>query len=155
MEDFPCLLDDANSSDGESTSLEWQEYFSQSQLQDKTDALPCHTHLPVYMLVNHWHSQQNSKEEYKPWKWGATARYYTSHTKIMLPMKKLVRTMTIVKMQTAVVWSCLLFIRSGQNHLARHSERGKKTRQMVEEVRRQHQGVDRPEVCQVPENWEK
>ena len=31
--------------------------------------------------------------------------------------------------QTAVVWSCLPFIRSGQYHLARHSERGKKTRQ--------------------------
>ena len=29
--------------------------------------------------------------------------------------------------QTAVVWSCLPFIRSGQNHLARHSERGKQT----------------------------
>ena len=27
--------------------------------------------------------------------------------------------------QTAVVWSCFPFIRSGQNHLARHSERGK------------------------------
>ena len=36
--------------------------------------------------------------------------------------------------QTEVVWSCLLFIRSGQNHLARHSERGKKTRQTEEEV---------------------
>ena len=33
------------------------------------------------------------------------------------------------EMQTAVVWQCLPFIRSGQNHLARHSERGKKTRQ--------------------------
>ena len=29
--------------------------------------------------------------------------------------------------QTAVVWSCLPLIRSGQNHLASHSERGKKT----------------------------
>ena len=28
------------------------------------------------------------------------------------------------EMQTAVVWSCLPFIRSGQNHLARRSERG-------------------------------
>ena len=38
--------------------------------------------------------------------------------------------LTIVKKtQTAVVWSCFPFIRSGQNHLARHSERGKKTRQ--------------------------
>ena len=54
-------------------------------------------------------------------------------------------------MQTAVVWSCLLFIRSGQNHLARHSERGKKTRQIEEEVRRKHQGMDRPGVRQVPE----
>ena len=53
--------------------------------------------------------------------------------------------------QTAVVWSCLPFIRSGQNHLARHSERGKKTRQTEEEVGRQHQGMDRLGVCQVPE----
>ena len=39
--------------------------------------------------------------------------------------------------QTAVVWSCLLFVRSGQNHLARHRERGKKTRQTEKEVGRQ------------------
>ena len=48
--------------------------------------------------------------------------------------------------QTAVVWSCFPFIRSGQNHLARHSERGKKTRHTEEEVGRQHQGMDRPGV---------
>ena len=53
--------------------------------------------------------------------------------------------------QTAQVWSCLQFIRSGQNHLARHSERGKKTRQTKEEVGRQHQGMDRPGVRQVPD----
>ena len=53
--------------------------------------------------------------------------------------------------QTAVVWSCLPFIRSGQNHLARHSERGKKTRQTEEQVGRQHQEMDRPGVRQVPE----
>ena len=53
--------------------------------------------------------------------------------------------------QTAVVWSCLPFIRSGQNHLARHSERGKKTRQTEEEVGRQHHGMDRPGVRQVPQ----
>ena len=33
------------------------------------------------MLVNHGPSQQSSKEEYKPWKCGATTRYYASHTK--------------------------------------------------------------------------
>ena len=59
--------------------------------------------------------------------------------------------LTIVESQTVVVWTCLPFIRSGQNHLARHSERGKKTRQTEEEVGRQHQGVDRPGVLQVPE----
>ena len=41
--------------------------------------------------------------------------------------------------------------RSSQNHLARHSERGKKTRQTEEEVGRQHQGMDRPGVRQVPD----
>ena len=40
------------------------------------------------MLVNHGPSQQSSKEEYKPWKWGATARYYTSHTKTMIQTRK-------------------------------------------------------------------
>ena len=53
--------------------------------------------------------------------------------------------------RTAVVWSCLTLIRSGKNHLARHSERGKKTRKTEEEVERQHQGMDRPGVRQVPE----
>ena len=51
--------------------------------------------------------------------------------------------------QTAVVWSCLPFVKSGQNHLARHSERGEKTRRTKEEVGRQ--GMDRPGVRQVPE----
>ena len=53
--------------------------------------------------------------------------------------------------QTALVRSCLPLIRCGKNHLARHSERGKKTRQTEEEVGRQHQGMDRPGVRQVPE----
>ena len=41
------------------------------------------THPSSCMLLNHGSSQQSSKEEYKPRKWGATARYYTSHTKTM------------------------------------------------------------------------
>ena len=60
--------------------------------------------------------------------------------------------LTIVKRRKlTVVWSCLPFIGSGQNHLARHSEREKKTRQTEEEVGKQHQGMDRPGVRQVPE----
>ena len=55
--------------------------------------------------------------------------------------------LTIVKRQeTAVVWACLPFIRSGQNLLARHSERGMKTRQTEDEIGRQDQGIGRPEV---------
>ena len=50
-----------------------------------------------------------------------------------------------------MAWSCLPFVRSGENYLARHSKRGKKTRQTEEEAGRQHQGMDRPEVCQVAE----
>ena len=55
------------------------------------------------------------------------------------------------KTQTAVLWTFLPFNRSGQNHFARHSEKGKKTRQIEEEVGRQLQGMDRPGVWQVPE----
>ena len=49
------------------------------------------------------------------------------------------------------VWSCLLFIRSGQNHLSRHSERAKMTRQTEEEMGKHHRGIDRPGVRQVPD----
>ena len=46
------------------------------------------SHPSSCMLVNHGPSQQSSKEEYKPQKWGATGRCYTSHTKTMLPTRK-------------------------------------------------------------------
>ena len=42
-----------------------------------------------------------------------------------------------------MVWSCFPFSRSGQNHLARHRERGKKARQTEEEMGKQ-QEMDRP-----------
>ena len=41
------------------------------------------------------------------------------------------------EIHTEVVWTCLLLIRSGQNHLARHSEMGKKTRCTEKQVGRQ------------------
>ena len=47
------------------------------------------SHPSSCMLVNHGPSQQSSKEEYEPWKCGATARYYTSHTQTMLPQGSL------------------------------------------------------------------
>ena len=39
---------------------------------------------------------------------------------------------------------------SGQNYLARHIEKGRKTRQTEKEGGRQHQGMDKPGVRQVP-----
>ena len=42
------------------------------------------------------------------------------------------------------VWTCLPFIRSGQNHLSWHSAKGKKTRQTEKEEGRQHHGMGRP-----------
>ena len=56
------------------------------QFQASSDALPCQIHF-FCMLVNHGPSQQSSNI-YKPWKWGVTARYYTSHAKTMLPTRK-------------------------------------------------------------------
>ena len=53
--------------------------------------------------------------------------------------------------QTEVAWACLPFITSGQNYRARHSERRKKTMQTEKEVRKQHQGMDRHGICQVPD----
>ena len=50
-----------------------------------------------------------------------------------------------------MVSTCLTFIRSGQNHLAGHRDRGKQTSQTEKVVGRQHQGMDRPGVRQVPE----
>ena len=46
------------------------------------------SHPSFCMLANHGSWQQSSKKEYKPWKWGAMARYYASHTKTMLPTRK-------------------------------------------------------------------
>ena len=52
--------------------------------------------------------------------------------------------------QTAVARSCFPFIRSGRNHLERHSGRGKTTRPTEEAVGRHYQGTDRPGFRQVP-----
>ena len=70
---------DDSSIDKVETSLERQEHLS--QFQDITDALPCHFHLNSCVLVDHGPSQKSSKEEYKPWKWAATAKFYASHAK--------------------------------------------------------------------------
>ena len=140
------------------TSLERQEYFS--QFQDMADALPCHIFLPVCLWIMDPHSRA-PKENISH---GNEVLLQDSTHLIQRPCyqrgspcqdpagKQTTRRPDhCKKTQTAVVWSYLLFIRSGQNHLARRSERGKKTRQTEEEVGRQHLGIDKPGVCQVPE----
>ena len=123
---------DNSSIDKAETNLDWQEYFS--QLQDMTDVLPCHIHLPVCFWIMDPHSRAQKKN--------------TSHENEVLPQD----TTHLIQrpcyqqgspcqdpagnwttrrppddrkeMKTAVVWPCFPFIRSGQNHLARHSEKG-------------------------------
>ena len=65
------------------------------------------------------------------------------------PHKDLLTILKRCKLQwySHVSWSSGL----AKKHLARHSERGKKARQTEEEVGRQHLGIDKPGVCQVPE----
>ena len=140
-------------------SLEWQKYFS--QFQDTTDALPCHSHLPVCLWImgpHSWAPNKNTSHgnEVLPhdtthliqrpcYQRGSPCQDPAGNRTTRRPPDYCKET------QTAVVWSCLPFFRSGQNHLARHSERRKKTRRTKEEVGRQHQGMDRPGVRQVPE----
>ena len=45
-------------------------------------------HSSSCMLVNHGPSQQSWKEKCEPWKWGANARYYATHTKTILSTRK-------------------------------------------------------------------
>ena len=142
----------------------WNRYFPPHHPSVCPSGLPCRVHLPVCLWIMDPHSRAPKKN--------------TSHGNEVLPQD----TTHLIQRpcyqrgspcqdpagnwitwrspddrketQTAVVWSCFTLIGSGQNHLARHSERGKKTRQAEEEVGRQHQGMDRPGIRQVPEGGE-
>ena len=140
----------------------WTQFLESYSYSSRiwTDVLPCHIHLPVYLWIMDPHSRAPKKN--------------TSHGNEVLPQdtthliqspcyqrespcqdpagNRITRRPDDRKeTQTAVVWSCFPFIRSGQIHLAKHSEKGKKTWQTEQEVGRQHQGMDRPWVRQVPE----
>ena len=119
------------------TGLDRQENFSQFQLT--TDALRCHIHLPV-CFVNQRPSQQGCKEEYDPWNemlpQGTTHLRQRPCYQWRSPCpdpagNRATRRPSDYRKepQTEVVWTCIPFIRSGQNCLARHSERREKTRQ--------------------------
>ena len=59
--------------------------------------------------------------------------------------------LTIIETQTEVVWTCLPFIRSGQNHFARHSEKGEEYKADTRKGGKTNKGMDGLGVCQVPE----
>ena len=124
--------------------------------------LMCSLVISIFLFACESFSQQTCKEEYKPWnaalvqyitlpiprpccQWGSLCQDPAGNQTTWRPSDHHKET------QTEVVWTCLLFIRSGQNHLEKHSERVKKIRQTEKEVGRQQQGVDRPRVCHVPE----
>ena len=115
---------------------------------------------PIFLYAcESWALTASSKEKYKPWKWSATRKIlpiqrpcYQRGSPCRDPADNRTTRRSpdhCKETQTAVVWTCLSFITSGRNHLARHTERGKKTRQTVEEVGRQHEGMEK--VRQVPE----
>ena len=129
-------------------------YFS--QFQDTTDAFPCHIHLPVCLRIMDPHSRSPNKNTNHG---NEVLPQYTTHLikrpcyERESPCQGPAGNWTTQRppdhhreTQTAVVWSCLPFLRSGQYHLARHSERGKKTWQTEEDMGRQHEGMDRPGV---------
>ena len=111
-----------------------QEHFS--QFQGTTDAIPCHILLPVYLRImdsNKRAAKKNASHgnEVLPqdtthliqrpcYQRGSlcqdpagnrTTRRPSDHRK---------------EVQTEVVWTCLLFIRFGHNHRARHSKGGRR-----------------------------
>ena len=115
------------------------------------------------MLVNHEPSQQSSKEEYKPREMRCYRKIprisYKDHitneevrAKIQQATGPYEDLLTMLK-RHKLHWYGHVSRSSGlaKNNFARHSETGKKTRQTEEAVGRQHQGMDRPGVRQVPE----
>ena len=107
------------------------------------------------MLVNHGPSQQSSKEECKPLKRISYKDHVISEeirAKIQQATGPHEDLLTIVK-RRKLQWYGQVSRSSGlaKTILQGTVKGGEKTRQTEEEVGKQHQGMDRPEVQQVPE----
>ena len=124
-----------------------------------SDALPCHICLPVCLWIMNPYSRASKNTSHgnevlsqdsthliqRPcYQWRSVCQDPAGNRTTWRPDY-------CIETQTAVVWTCVSFIWSGQNHLARHSEGGKKTRQTDEVVGRQQQRTDRLGVHQVPD----
>ena len=139
----------------------WRRQFGLTRVFLAAPLIPCHIHLPVCLWIMDPHSraaeenashgnevlrQETTHLIQRPcYQWkrlcqdpasNRTTRRHPDHRK---------------ETQAEVVWTSLPFIRSGHNHLARHSERSKKARHTEKQVGRQHQLIDRPGVRKVQE----
>ena len=153
-----CNSTGNSSIDKVETSLEWQEYSS--QFQNMTDALPRHIHFAVCL----WIMDPNSRAPKK----------YTSHGNEVLPQD----TTHLIQRpcyqwgspcqdpagnwttQSKLQWYGHVspFIRTGQNHLARHSERGRRQgrqRKRWEDNIREWTGLEFAKSQRAVENSEK
>ena len=108
----------------------------------------------------------DSKEEYKPWKWDSTAGYHASHARTILlrgsPCQDPAGNRTTrwppdhrKETQTAVVWACLPFIRSSQNHLAKGGRRQGRQKKRWEDNIREWTGQEFAKSQRAVENRQK
>ena len=109
-----------------------------------TDTLPSHIHFPICLL---------QAMEMRCYRKILCISYkdHVANQEVCVKIQQAIGPHEDLLTQTSLVWSYLSFIWSGQNHLARYNERGEKTMQTEKEVGRQHQGMNRPGVRQIPE----
>ena len=116
---------DNSSIDKAETSLVWQEYFS--ELQDTTDANPCHIHLPVCLRIMDPHSRapkKNTSHRNEVQPQDCTHLIQRPRYKRGSPCQDSAVNWTtwrspddLKETQTAVVWLCFPFIRSGKKNI--------------------------------------
>ena len=122
------------------------------------------SHPSSCMLVNHGPSQQSFKEERRIQAMemrcyrkilNISYKDHVTNEEVRAKIQQAIGPhedlLTIVKRRKLQCYGHVSHYQVWPNHLAKHSEREKKTRQTEEEVGRQHQGMDRPCVQQVPE----
>ena len=104
-----------------------------------TNTLPCHVHLPACLRIMDPHSRapkKNTSHENEVLPQDTTHLIQRPCYQLRSPCQDPAGNRTTRRppdnrkeTQTAVVWSCLQFIRPGKNHLAKHSEGGGERRQ--------------------------
>ena len=84
------------------TSLEW--HFDRSITLSSKIWLMCSFVTSIFLYACELWTLTAELQRRMPWKWGATARYYTYHTKTMLPMRKSVSRSSRQLDHTKISW---------------------------------------------------